>query len=98
MSTELLVEAIGWLGAALLLLAYGLLSSKKIGSGLAYQMMNLVGSVALAVNAMAHRALPSVVVNLVWLVIALFALRAVIPVTKPVRDRRATQSAGSRAS
>lgn len=72
---NLLVEVVGWLGAAALLLAYGLLSSGRIAAGVVYQLLNLGGSVALGVNAVVHRALPSAVVNVVWLVIGVLALR-----------------------
>jgi hypothetical protein len=72
---DVLVEAVGWLGAAALLLAYGLLSSGRIAAGMAYQLLNLGGSVALAANAVWHRALPSAAVNVVWLVIGVVALR-----------------------
>lgn len=75
MSVELLVEVVGWLGAAALLLAYGLLSSGRLAAGTTYQLLNLAGAVALAINGIAHRALPSVAVNVVWLVIGLAALR-----------------------
>lgn len=71
-----LVEAVGWFGAGLLLLAYGLLSTGRLAAGRAYQALNLAGSVALAINAIAHRALPSAAVNIVWLVIGVAALRA----------------------
>jgi hypothetical protein len=41
----------------------------------AYQLLNLAGSLALVVNAVIHRALPSAAVNIVWLVIGVAALR-----------------------
>ncbi|WP_412538829.1 hypothetical protein R8Z50_23600 [Longispora sp. K20-0274] len=75
MTGAVLIEAAGWLGAAALLLAYGLLSSGRVKAGLGYQVLNLGGSVALAVNAIGHRALPSAAVNIVWLVIGLAAVR-----------------------
>ncbi|MEV6521619.1 hypothetical protein AB0M43_06770 [Longispora sp. NPDC051575] len=75
MTGALLVEAAGWLGAAALLLAYGLLSSGRITAGVGYQVLNLAGSVALAVNAVAHSALPSAAVNIIWLVIGAVAVR-----------------------
>jgi hypothetical protein len=75
MSAGLLVEAAGWLGAGALLLAYGLLSSGRLAIGVPYQLLNLGGSVALAANGVFHRALPSVAVNIVWVVIGVAALR-----------------------
>jgi hypothetical protein len=84
---DVLVEAVGWVGAAALLLAYGLLSSGRLAAGVAYQMLNLGGSVALAANAVYHRALPSAAVNVVWLVIGVAALRSLA--ARRARDREA---------
>lgn len=81
----MLVEVAGWLGAAALLLAYGLLSSGRIAAGTTYQLLNLAGAVALAVNGIVHRALPSVAVNVVWLVIGVAALRGLA--RRHARDR-----------
>jgi hypothetical protein len=78
-----IVEIIGWVGAGSLLLAYGLLSAKRIGAGVTYQLLNLAGAVGLAVNAVAHGAWPSACLNLIWLVIGLVALRR----ERPARGR-----------
>ena len=72
---SLLVEIIGWAGAGSLLLAYGLLSAKRITAGVTYQLLNLAGALGLAANAVAHGAWPSACLNLVWLLIGLVALR-----------------------
>ncbi|GAB4048536.1 CBU_0592 family membrane protein [Catellatospora paridis] len=90
MSSELLVEVAGWLGATALLLAYGLLSSGRIAAGTTYQLLNLVGAVALAVNGVVHRALPSVAVNVVWLIIGLAALRGLAGRRRHARHRAET--------
>ncbi|GAA4708077.1 CBU_0592 family membrane protein [Phytohabitans rumicis] len=70
----LFVEAVGWAGAGCLLLAYALLSAGRLTTGPAYQLLNLAGSVGLAVNAIVHSAWPSSSLNLVWLAIGLAAL------------------------
>jgi hypothetical protein len=72
----LLVDAAGWAGAGCLLLAYALLSAGRIPAGLRYQLLNLAGSVGLALNGVAHRAWPSAALNIVWLAVGLAALRA----------------------
>lgn len=72
---NLLVEITGWAGAGCLLLAYGLLSARRINAGVIYQLVNLAGAVGLAVNAVAHGAWPSACLNLVWLLIGLVALQ-----------------------
>jgi hypothetical protein len=69
-----LVEIAGWGGALLILLAYLLLSSGRLtGQSLAYQAMNVVGASGFVVNGWWHRALPSATLNILWLMIGLFA-------------------------
>jgi hypothetical protein len=75
MSFELLIDIIGWFGALLLLLAYGLLSARRLeGHSARYQLMNIQGSLCLLANAAYHRAFPSAFVNLIWVLIAGLAL------------------------
>lgn len=72
---RLLVDVVGWTGAAALLLAYVLVSTKRIeGDSVAYQFLNLGGAVLLIVNSFYYGAYPSVVVNVVWIGIAVLAL------------------------
>lgn len=92
---DLLIEVTGWAGAAALLLAYGLLSSGRISSGTVYQVLNLGGSVALAVNAFYHRALPSAVLNVIWLIIGVAALRSLA--ARRARDGAAEAAGAPRA-
>ncbi len=72
---NLLIEIDGWAAAGSLLLAYGLLSAKRINAGSTYQLLNLAGAVGLAVNAVTHAAWPSACLNVVWLAIGLGALQ-----------------------
>ena len=70
-----LVEIIGWLGAVLVLSAYGLLSAHRLTSrSVAYQVLNIAGSVGLVINTAWNGAMPSTVVNLIWLGIGAHAL------------------------
>jgi hypothetical protein len=71
---ETVVEIVGWAGAALILLAYLLLSAGKLtGQSLVYQGMNVVGAAGFIVNGWWHGALPSATLNVLWLMIGLFA-------------------------
>ena len=71
---ELAIEVVGWAGAALILLAYLLLSAGKMtGQSLVYQGMNVVGAAGFVVNGWWHGALPSATLNVLWLMIGLFA-------------------------
>ena len=71
---EIAVEVAGWTGAALILLAYLLLSAGKLtGQSLAYQGMNVVGAAGFIVNGWWHGALPSASLNVLWLLIGALA-------------------------
>ena len=71
---ELAIEVAGWAGAVLILLAYLLLSAGRFtGQSLAYQAMNVVGAAGFVINGWWHGALPSATLNVLWLMIGLFA-------------------------
>jgi len=71
----MLIEIIGWIGAILVLVAYGLLSAHRLsGASVSYQLLNIGGAVGLLINAMWNGALPSGVVNLIWMGIGAHAL------------------------
>jgi hypothetical protein len=72
---DFLLAAIGWIGAALLLTGYALVSSSRMaGGGPAYQIVNLAGSVSLMVNSAYSSPWPSAGLNLVWAAIGIVAL------------------------
>ncbi|MCS7236098.1 MAG: hypothetical protein RMM30_09010 [Armatimonadota bacterium] len=73
MPRSALVDALGWVGAAALLLAYFLVSSRRVhGGSLLYQGLNAAGSLLLGANSLYYGAVPSAFVNLVWLAIAVY--------------------------
>jgi len=75
MNTHVWFDAIGWAGAAALLAAYAMVSSKKLeGDSTAYQFLNIIGSLLLAVNTIFYRAYPSSFVNMIWIGIAVFSI------------------------
>ena len=69
-----LADAAGWFGALILLTAYAASTGRSRRRPVVVHMGNFVGSIGLGAVAAAHRALPSIVVNAVWLVIAVRAL------------------------
>jgi hypothetical protein len=78
------VDISGWAGALLILCAYSLLSIGKIQARSAiYQYMNVLGALGLIINSGWNNAWPSVALNVVWMGIAVYALR---------RNRRAVRS------
>ncbi|CAN5169132.1 MAG: hypothetical protein M3448_05190 [Pseudomonadota bacterium] len=65
----------GWIGAALILLGYLLLSAGKLtGQSAAYQAMNVVGAAGFIVNGWWHGAIPNTTLNVVWMLIGGVAL------------------------
>lgn len=68
-------EAMGWLGSFLYVVAYLLLSLKKLtGDNPRYHLLNIAGAVGLIVNALHWRDYPSLAVNIIWMIIGSFAL------------------------
>jgi hypothetical protein len=66
----------GWSGTVLVLGSYALISAGKLQPRSAlYQWMNLVGAIGLALNSGWNGAWPSAGLNIVWLAIALIAMR-----------------------
>jgi hypothetical protein len=71
----MLVDIVGWIGVAVLLIAYGLISTKRMeGDDVGYQVLNIVGAILLVINSSHYGAYPSVGVNVVWTGIAIYAL------------------------
>ena len=65
----------GWAGASLILLAYLLLSAGRLtGQSPLYQWMNVGGAAGFIINGWWHGAVPSAVLNVVWMLIGGFAL------------------------
>ena len=73
--TELAVEAVGWIGAALILLGYLMVTTGKVtGQSAAFQWMNVAGAAGFIVNGWWHGALPSTALNVIWMGIGVVAL------------------------
>lgn len=71
----LFVNLLGWAGAALMLYGYAMVSmSRMAGDGMPYQVINLMGAVALMVNTAYLAAWPSAILNVVWGAIGLVAI------------------------
>jgi formate hydrogenlyase subunit 3/multisubunit Na+/H+ antiporter MnhD subunit len=69
------IEVIGWTGALLIIIAYGLISAGKLDArSRLYQVMNIVGAIGFIVNSGWNGALPSVGLNVVWLCIGVYSL------------------------
>ncbi|MDO8585142.1 MAG: hypothetical protein Q7R85_03435 [bacterium] len=72
---ETFIQLIGWVGTLLIVLAYFLNSHKKIGSAnLYYQLLNLIGAICLGINVLYLQAWPSLVLQIIWAMIAISVL------------------------
>ncbi len=69
-ATRIGIEIIGWLGAAMLLVAYYLIQNKKVDhDSQVYIMLNVLGAFFLMINTWSHKAYPSTITNFIWLII-----------------------------
>lgn len=72
---QFLVEAIGIVGAVGILLAYGLNSYQKISSNSrAFVFLNLTGALLLIIYSVLKEAWANMFINVVWVIIAIFAI------------------------
>ena len=75
MNNHLWFDAIGWIGAAALLVAYAMVSFRKWeGHSSVFQLLNVGGSLLLAANTIFYGAYPSTFVNIIWTAIAIFTI------------------------
>jgi len=72
---NLFIEILGWIGAVLIIGAYSLnmFGVLKTNSP-AYILSNLVGGIFFVANTFVHKAYPSMIVNIIWVFIAVAAL------------------------
>jgi len=72
---DLLIEIVGWIGSILIVGSYYLNIQGKLDSkDSKYIWANMMGGICFIINTYAHHAYPSVAVNIVWVIIALFAI------------------------
>ncbi len=71
----MIFEIIGWIGTAAILIAYLLNSTKKLSvDDKKYQILNIIGAVGIIINSGVHHAIPSVGLNIIWLIIGFYGL------------------------
>lgn len=86
-----MLTVVGWVGAVLVVGAYGMVSLQILSAGSSVnQLLNVAGGALLTVNALGQGALPSAVSNLVWIALGSYALvqsrrsgRAATPTNAP---------------
>jgi hypothetical protein len=69
------VEIIGWIGAVLIVGSYFLnINGKLQSSSGTYIISNLLGGIFFTINTLVHHAYPSMIVNIIWVIIAVAAV------------------------
>jgi hypothetical protein len=82
------IDAVGWIGAVLLLVAYVLVSTRRLeGQAATFHGLNLLGGAGLAANSAVNGAFPSVALNVIWMAVGIVAL-----VRRADRSDRVTSS------
>lgn len=70
--TETFIEILGWIASILIVGSYALnLWGKIETNSKAYMWANIVGGLFFVINTYFHHAYPSMVVNIIWVIIAL---------------------------
>lgn len=73
------IETIGWIGMVLILVAYFLVSFSIITvQDIIYQLLNMVGSVGIILVAFSKKDYQPMVLNIIWVLIAVIALLRIV--------------------
>ena len=70
----MIFDILGWIGMALVLIAYGLLSTNKIDNGKTYQILNLLAALFMAIGIYPKNAWFTFTLEIIWGTIAIVAL------------------------
>jgi hypothetical protein len=72
---KLFINLLGWTGSVLYLIAYALVSLKKVeGDSILYQGMNIIAGILLVIYTIYLGAYATTVLNAVWAAIGIFTL------------------------
>jgi len=78
---------IGWIGMAIMILDYFLLSIKKLKSNsIQYNLLNIVGGLGLMVSSFYTKLWPVVALNVFWVAIAAFAIYKKTTIKIPYKE------------
>lgn len=74
-SSSLIIECIGWVGAILVLVAFFLISTNRTdASKPIFHWLNIIGALGLIIHTSYNSAYPSAFVNIIWVGVAIFSL------------------------
>lgn len=72
---KIVMDICGWIGSALILIAYFLISNHRVNSkSFLYQLLNSTGSIFLICNTLYYHTYPVATLNLIWLSIGITSL------------------------
>ena len=72
---NMVIESIGWLASLLIIGSYALnITGRLQAKSKWYVLANIVGGTFFVINTYYHQAYPSMVVNIVWVIIALIMI------------------------
>ncbi len=75
MSIALAADIVGYIGSALIILAFLLLQSGKITSeDIKYPLINLAGAILLMISLTVHVNMPSIVIEIFWIAISIYGI------------------------
>ena len=72
---DLISNITGWIGMTLIVLAYFLLSTKKLTArSWIYHLMNFLGGAGIVMNTLINKAWPAMALNILWAFIAIISI------------------------
>ena len=71
----IIIEVLGWIGSVLIVGSYALnITGKLSASSKTYVLANIIGGIFFVVNTYYHQAYPSMFVNVIWVIIAIYMI------------------------
>lgn len=72
---NILIEMMGWIASVLIVGSYALnITGKLPASSKIYVLANIIGGIFFVVNTYYHKAYPSMFVNVIWVIIAIYMI------------------------
>ena len=72
---NILIEMMGWIASVLIVGSYALnITGKLSASSKIYVLANIIGGIFFVVNTYYHNAYPSMFVNVIWVIIAIYMI------------------------
>jgi len=69
------VEILGWIGSVLIVGSYALnITGRLAATSKRYVLANIIGGIFFVINTYFHQAYPSMMVNIIWVIIAIIML------------------------